>query len=149
MAYVAIVLDPAYGERLKELSANVPVWVVATPVNEDARRRIWQGRSIADHRSPGSITAFKIHSEAENRRTHLLDVIPIIEEHYGSWKVAPSVPNDPEDKYLHLPDGFGIDVVGLGLTDDLKDSLRRFGFFSFAPTSVGFQAWIVRKSDAT
>ncbi len=148
MLNVAIVVDPVYGERLEELSANVPVWVVATPVNEDACRRIWQGRSIADHRSPGSITAFKIYSEAGNRRAHLLDVIPAIEKHYGSWKVAPPVPSDPEDKYLHLSDGFGVDVVGLDLTDDLKDSLKGFGFLSFAPTGVGFQAWIVRERDA-
>jgi hypothetical protein len=148
MAYVAIVVDPAYGERLEELSGNVPVWVVATPVNEAACRRIWKGRSIADHRSPGSITAFKICSEAENRRAHLLDVIPIIEEHYGNSEVAPPVPSDAEDKYLHLPDGFGVDVVGLGLTDDLKDSLKAFGFLSFALTDVGFQAWIVRQRAA-
>jgi hypothetical protein len=92
VANVAVVVDPAYGEQLAELSKNVPVWVVATPINEEAFRRILkqrtlsQRRSIIDHRSPGSITSFKIYSDAENRRANLLDVIPKIEEHYGRWK---------------------------------------------------------------
>jgi hypothetical protein len=79
------------------------VWVVATPVNEEACRRIWQGRAIADHRSPGSITSFKIYSDAENRRANLLDVIPVIEEHYGSWKVASPVPVTPRTNTFTYP----------------------------------------------
>jgi hypothetical protein len=81
---VAVVVDPVYGERLEELSANVSVWVVATPVNEEANRRLQQRRLITDHHVPGSITSFRI-SEAEDRRANLLDVVPEIEEHYGSW----------------------------------------------------------------
>lgn len=84
---ITVVVDPAYGEHLAELSLskNVPVWVVATPINEEAFRRILeqrtlsQRRSIIDHRSPGSITSFKIYSDAENRRGNLLDVIPVID----------------------------------------------------------------------
>jgi hypothetical protein len=58
------------------------------------------------------------------------------------------VPYDPHDKYNHLPDGFRLDVVGLELTVNLKDSLRSFGFFSFTPTSMGLLAWIVRARGA-
>jgi hypothetical protein len=144
---VAVVVDPAYGERLEELSANVPVWVVATPVNEKAYRRIQQRRLIIDHHVPGSITSFQI-SDAESRRANLLDVVPEIEEHYGSWKVGLPMPNDPDDRYAHLPNGFGLDVVGLDLTNDLKDSLKGFGLLSFARTAVGFKAWIVRERAA-
>jgi hypothetical protein len=89
---VAVVVEPAYGERLEELSANLPVWVVATPVNEEAYRRVRQRRSIIDHHAPGSITSFRI-SDAENRRANVLDVIPVIEEHYGSWRAGLPVPN--------------------------------------------------------
>ena len=140
---VAVVVDPAYGERLEELSANVPVWVVATPINEEAYRRIWERRLVVDHRVRGAITSFRI-SDAENRRANLLKVIPEIEEHYGSWKVGPPVRNDPDDRYPHLVNDFGLDVVGLDLTNDLKDSLKGFGFLSFASTRAGFHAWIVR-----
>jgi hypothetical protein len=145
---VAVVVDPAYGKRLEDLSADVTVWVVATPINEDACRCIWRQRSTIEHGIPGSLTSYKIYSDAENRRANLLNIIPVIEEHYGSWKVAPPVPGDPDDKYRHLDDGFCLDVVGLDLTNDLKAPLNGFGFFSFVPTDVGFRAWIIRARGA-
>lgn len=58
------------------------------------------------------------------------------------------MPNDSDDTYEHLDDGFCLDVVGLDLTDDLKAVLLGFGFFAFVPTALGFRASIVRKRGA-
>jgi hypothetical protein len=38
---VLVVLDREYGERLSELAANDPVWIVDTPTNRAVAQRIW------------------------------------------------------------------------------------------------------------
>jgi hypothetical protein len=69
-----------------------------------------------------------------------LNVLPVLEEHYGTHDAHVPLAIDPDQRYLHLPNGFGLDVIGLNLADDLKARPKGFGFDSFVPTAVGFQA---------
>jgi hypothetical protein len=141
---VRVVVDPGYTGALEELAAQVPVWIVATPANREACQRIWDRRRITDHRLPGSVTSYEI-SDGQDRESNLLNALPVLEEHYYTDDAYMPLASDPDQRYLHLPNGFGLDVIGLNLANDLKAGLKDFGFDSFLPTAVGFQAWLSRK----
>jgi hypothetical protein len=38
---VHVVVDPAFGQRLADLPAGEPVWVVASTINEPVVRQLW------------------------------------------------------------------------------------------------------------
>jgi hypothetical protein len=136
-----VVVDPSYPGELQVLAAEVPVWIISTAVNKEACQRIWDHNAITDHRLPGSITSFDV-SDPEDRASSLLSILPALEEHYGvsDDHEYEALLSDRERRYLHLPNGFRISVVGLNLTADLKKSLEGFGLDSFAPTATGFKA---------
>jgi hypothetical protein len=79
---LTVLVDPFRPDGLEELAAEVPVWIVATAVNKQACRRIWDRRRITDHRLPGCITSYDV-SDGEDRVPNLLSVLPVLEEHYG------------------------------------------------------------------
>ncbi len=142
---VRVVVDPGYMGTLEEIAAQVPLWIVATPANSEACQRIWDRRRITDHRLPGSVTSYDI-SDGQDRESNLLTVLPILEVHYGDPDhqvlcLCPVIRNDN----LHLPNGFGLDIMGLNLANDLEARLKDVGFDTFVPTAVGFQAWVIRK----
>ena len=145
---VCVVVDPSYAGRLEELAKEVPVWIVGSPVNKEACKRIWDGQPpvLVDHRLPGSVTSYDV-SDPQDRASNLLHVFPMLEDHYGAPDQHGYVPlpSDPEELYLHLPDGFRLSVVGLNLTPDLERGLGDFGLQSFLPTPLGFQALVIRR----
>jgi hypothetical protein len=138
---VWVVVDPAYPGRLEDLAATAPVWIVSSAVNKKACQRAWaaSGR-IIDHHLPGSITLYGV-SDPADRASNLLDMIPVLEEHYGD-------PDDrlhPQGQYLRLPDGFGLSVIGLSLTSELERRLEEFAFESFSTAPTGFQTCVGKK----
>jgi hypothetical protein len=143
---LSLVVDPSYQDGLEELATAVPVWIVGTAVNKEACQRVWDRQpSITDHRLPGCITSYDV-SDEKDRVSNLLSVLPVLEEHYGeSDDDYMPLSTDPQRRYLHLPNGFGLNVVGLSLTEDLRPSLEDFGLNCVIPTAFGFQAWVRRK----
>jgi hypothetical protein len=143
---VCVVVDPSYPGRLEDLAAAVPVWIVSSAVNREACQRVPGRQCISDHHLPGCITSYDV-SDPEDRASNLLNVVPVLEEHYGDPDdpVYQALPNDVQRRYLHLPNGFGLSVVGLNLTSDLERRLEDFGFESFLAVPKGFQAWVRRK----
>ena len=144
---VCVVVDPSYPGRLEELATEVPVWIVGSPVNKDACKRVWDRHPVpVDHRLPGCITSYDV-SDPQDRASNLLHVFPMLEDHYGDPDQHGYVPlpSDPGERYLHLPNGFGLSVVGLNLNPDLERLLEDFGLHSFLPTPVGFQARVIRR----
>ena len=59
MINLIVVLDPNYGNRLGKVAQFTPVWVVATPGNNDACQQLWKTSPVSDHREKGAITSDK------------------------------------------------------------------------------------------
>jgi hypothetical protein len=115
---VAVVVDPALGDRLAELLATAPVWIVDSPVNAAAWSR---SKSLE---SNGAM--FKT-LDPEARAENLIAELDDIDLHFG-------VDSYPENPYV------GIRVVGLALSEQVEAELRQRGFERFRETEDGFEA---------
>jgi hypothetical protein len=114
---------------LQTTSEVAPVWVVETPDNKKACKRLWQGRPNRDHREKGAVTSYKV-GDAEDRVANLLNVLPTLEEHHGAIS----------DDQFSFPKGFTLEVIGLTPTDKVTETLREYGFSLFPEIPGGFQA---------
>lgn len=129
MTNVVVVLDPAFGERIRSLLPVAPIWIVSTETNKSAYQSLQHDYMHEDHHKKGTITSFKVF-DIRDRVRGLLDVISDVESHYGSVK----------NKELTFPDGFVLKVIGVSLAKEVTESLRSYGFTSFSKTPDGFQA---------
>jgi len=59
-----------------------------------------------------------------------MDIVPTLETHHG----------EVQGNELVFPNGFVLEVIGLGLADKVTTALREIGFRSFVETPEGFQA---------
>jgi hypothetical protein len=115
---VAVVMDPALGDRVAELRAAAPVWVVDSLVN----RAAWGRSNLLE---PNSAIFKSLDPEA--RADNLIAQLDDIDLHFG----ADSYPENP---YV------GIQVVGLALSEQVEAELRQRGFERFRETEDGFEA---------
>jgi hypothetical protein len=120
---VVVILDPDYGERLREVRPGVAVWIVMSPANEPVVRAL---RAITD--SPEhltGITGMKIDHDATPEEV-LLDELNTIDLHHG--------PYSSSKPYTAL------EAIGATLTIDLREALRALGFIEFTENAIGFVA---------
>lgn len=129
MPDLTVVLDPTYGERLEQVAELAPTWVVDTETNRATFERVWHNTTVSDHRTPGAVTSFKAEN-AQDRMVSLLEIMDQLEAHHGVV----------EGNYLHFPQGFVLQIVGLALDDRGETALREYGFEEFKPTREGFEA---------
>ena len=59
---VLVVLDPNYGERLRQMWPGRPVWIAMSPINEPTVRSLWASHPDGDHLS--GITGFRFDTDA-------------------------------------------------------------------------------------
>jgi hypothetical protein len=100
---VTIILDPEYGERLREAALSGPVWIGASATNRSAVENYWR---VSDtDRNP--VTYW---SEPRTGKT--------TEEWLGIL----------DDLELHHPDIAAIHVIGAALSEAAQSALREFGY---------------------
>ena len=124
-----VVVDPSFGERLEALIRSAPIWVVATPDNEGAHKRLWKVHQHADHREKGAITCYRV-SDPEDRVASLLNILFQMEQHHGPI----------ENDCFSFPNKFVLEVIGLPASEAVAIGLGEYGFASFLRTPDGFQA---------
>jgi hypothetical protein len=134
MTDVVVILDPAFGQRLKPLSPLAPVWIVDSDINKAAYDRLRRDHEVSDHRDKGAITSFEIKDE--DRVKGLIDILPDVEIHHGK----------AEGNELVFPSGFVLGVIGVELNKNVTDALSGYGFTSFAETPDGFQATKIKNA---
>ncbi|MGA2981236.1 MAG: hypothetical protein ABSD76_16725 [Terriglobales bacterium] len=120
---VFVVLDREYGERLSELAAKGPVWIVDAPENRAEAQKLWAAhpsRSRLD-----GVTTFKAADDCSREET-LIKELDTIDEHHGAYSADPP--------YTVL------EVVGADVSERIKGELARFGFNEFQATPNGFRA---------
>jgi hypothetical protein len=88
MKPVALVLDTEFGERLERLASEMPVWIVASPMNDFAverTRRLYKEADVT--------TYFPL--DPSNRESACAQALYDIDEHHG-----PLSTSDPYDEIL-------------------------------------------------
>jgi hypothetical protein len=122
MQKVYIVVDPNFGERLREIK-NAPVWITMSPINEPVIRSLWATNPQPDHLI--GITGFSFEEGVEPENL-FLNQIDMIDLHHG--------PYSSKAPYTIL------DVIGTRLTEVIRGALYDFGFTDFVENSEGFVA---------
>lgn len=122
MQLLHVILDPGFGERLRQIRRG-PIWVVMSPINEPVVRSLWATDPKSNHLD--GITSFNFHEEitAEDR---FLDELDTIDLHHG--------PYSTEFPYTFL------NVIGVQLTENIRHTLSEIGFSDFSENCEGFIA---------
>jgi hypothetical protein len=115
---VRVIVTPDFGERLRSLPVDEPIWVADTPVNNPVIKQIWAERK-------SGITSFRI-DEKTNPDDWLLSVLDEIDLHHG--------------EHSQFPPYGSLCVSGTSLSAELRGELESYGFNAFDITSDGFVA---------
>jgi len=118
---VMVVLDPGFGERLRELWPGGPVWIVMSPINTPVIEALRP--AAPDHDRSGGITGIPYEEKVppeELLLAHLWD----IDLHHGPY--SSSAP------YRVLK------VLGASPTAAVREVLRDLGFERITATGRGF-----------
>ena len=120
---VLVVMDPDYGERLRQRWPGQPVWITMSPVNEPTVRSLWASHPGQHHLS--GITSFPFDSGAPPEKK-FLDYLEDIDLHHGPYSNG--------DSYTTL------EVIGARPTTDVRQALGELGFDEFDEHADGFTA---------
>jgi hypothetical protein len=119
---VAVVLDPAFGERLREVAAQYHVWTVPSPDNRRVVEEIWQERKGLPE-GP-TVTIWTVAPSATEEGW--LGILEDIETHHGEWS------QDPPVNVL--------EVLGATPNDEIRRALLEYGYRMIAEREGGFTA---------
>jgi hypothetical protein len=122
---VALVVDPNYASRLRELADRVHVWVAESPENTRATESYWASLP------PGSgydiesgITKFT--PTGESMEDWCVGVIASLDVHHN--------------QYSHDPGYTVLEVYGAAPSERITAAFSHLGFSEFEPTEAGFLA---------
>jgi hypothetical protein len=121
---VVVIVDPAFGEKLRTIPPGQPVWITMSPANEPVIRSLWStSQSPTDHLT--GITGFHFN-EGVSAEERLLAELDEIDLHHGPYS-SPS-------PYTEIA------VRGARLTPDVRAGLQEYGFSDFTDAGDGFTA---------
>jgi hypothetical protein len=120
---VHVVVDPLFGERLRELPVGEPVWIADTDVNRPAYETVGRERKPESHLV--GLSSFKV-DQASKPDDWLISELGTIDLHHG--------------EYSHDPPWSRINVIGTKWTERIQKELERFGFTVHLDTRDGFEA---------
>jgi hypothetical protein len=119
---VAIVLEPDYSARLRDLAFTVPVWLIETPANRRAADEVWMHAQDWPQLSVTIISDLPPSMRKEDWR-RLLDQIEL--------RHGPAAQRFPFDALL---------LIGTEMTPSLRAALNDTGFGAVEKTADGFRA---------
>ena len=120
---VYAIVEPTFGDRLREIPVGEPVWIADTAVNHTAVAAIWKEQGIASHLT--GLTSFVV-DENTTPEDWLISQISTIDLHHG--------------EYSHKPPWSIITVIGVKWTRQIQEELEQFGFIEHEDTAEGFIA---------
>jgi hypothetical protein len=118
---VLVIVDPAFGEKLRAVPAGQPVWIVMSSANEPVVRSLWANQASPDHLTEITGFRFNEHVSAEDR---FLAELGAIDLHHGPYS-SPS-------PYTEIA------VRGARPTADVRAALSEFGFTDVTEMEDGF-----------
>jgi len=119
--HVYVVVDPHYGEKLRNLPADDPIWVIDSEANHIVIQALWNERQGSSHLH--GITSFKYDPKG-NPEDWFINELDTIDLHHG--------------EYSHTPPYSILEVIGVACSDKVQNVLRGYGFIRFERTNDGF-----------
>ncbi|MHC4328184.1 MAG: hypothetical protein ACYSWW_08710 [Planctomycetota bacterium] len=116
-----VVVDAHYGERIRDLPAGEPAWVVDSPTNHPVIVSIWKNRPELNQLT--GITSFKLDTDADPA-DWLVGELSTVDLHHG--------------EYSHNPPYLVLNVIGVEWSEKIQKELSRFGFDDHQDTPQGF-----------
>jgi len=126
---VHVVVDPEYGERLRDLPVGEPVWVVDSERNHPVIRALWREHEGLDESA--GITSFTFN-RGGTCEDWLVAELSTIDLHHG--------------EFSHDPPYSVLNVIGVGWSRAIQEELDRFGFGGHEATGDGFVARRLRSA---
>ena len=120
---VLVIMDPQYGEKLRDVWPGRPVWIVQSPVNMPVVRALWARARETDPQT--CITGMTCDPEEDPERS-LMDWLGVVDCHHD-------IASTPAP-YTCLT------VAGATLTKNVQAALEVLGFAEFVGTADGFVA---------
>jgi hypothetical protein len=120
---VYVVVDTHYGERLRDLSADEPIWIIDSEENHSVIQTLWNERKGSSHLD--GITSFKYDSKG-NPEDWFVNELATIDLHHG--------------EFSHDPPYSVLEVIGVAWSDKIEKALRGYGFIKYEQTTKGFTA---------
>lgn len=120
---VHVIVDPRFGDHLREIPAGEPVWIVDTEVNRCAYEMVGRERKPISYLV--GLSCFKVDPNA-SPEDWLVSELGTIDLHHGDM--------------AHDPPWSVINVIGTKWTKRVQDELARFGFQHHEDTAEGFEA---------
>ena len=118
---VYVVVDPHYGERLRDLPADEPTWVIDSEENHSVIQALWNERSQSSHRD--GITSFK-YDPKDNPEDWFITELDTIDLHHGEFS--------HDRPYIVL------EVIGATWSNKMEKALEEYGFIKYEQTKEGF-----------
>jgi hypothetical protein len=118
---VLVILDPNYGERLRQVWPGRPVWIAMSPINEPAVRSLWASHPDGNHLT--GLTGFQFDKD-NLPEDSLLQNLDMIDLHHGL--------HSSKEPYTVL------EVSGARLTMNVREALSKLGFENFVEHTDGF-----------
>ena len=122
---VAVVVDPAFGDRLSALAARLHVWIIDTPENKAATEALWREGGHAPSIEHGATTFSARQTDPPDEV--VASILGDIDLHHG--------------EYSHVPPWSGLEVFGTNPTPCLVAALAARGFSKVVLTPDGFESW--------
>jgi hypothetical protein len=121
---VYVVVDPHYGERLRHLPADEPIWIIDSEENHSVIQALWNERNQSRHLD--GITSFKYDSKGTPEHWFVSE-LATIDLHHG--------------EFSHNPPYSVLEVVGVAWSDKVESALKEYGFIKYERTIEGFITW--------
>lgn len=115
---VHVIVDPDYGERLRDLPGDEAAWVADTSTNHPVIKSIWATHSVG-------ITSFKAPAD-QTPEDWLFGVLDTVEDHHC--------------EYSQTPPYSTLRVIGTTLTPRIRVRLESYDFVRFEDLPEGFVA---------
>jgi hypothetical protein len=120
---VRVIVDPAYGERLRNLPADEPRWAVDSDINHPVIRALW--REHAGMSGIDGVASFR-HNPDAAPEDWLISMLRTIDLHHG--------------EYSHNPPYSLLDVIGTPWSHRIQEELDELRFLEHEATAEGFVA---------
>ena len=119
---VNVIVDPDYGERLRDVPGDEAAWVADTFTNHPVIQSIWSTHSVG---ALVGITSFQVPAD-KTPEDWLLGVLDSVEVHHSEYSQTPP--------YSILR------VIGTALTPRIRVQLESYHFVKFEDLPEGFVA---------
>jgi len=120
---IHVVVDPNYGESIRNLPIDEPVWIVESQDNKLVIQNL-----LDEHRATKGhvdITSFKFDADA-TPEDWLVSELSAIDLHYG--------------EFSHDPPYSVLNIIGIKWSDRIQKGLNKLGFNLHKLTQEGFVA---------